>query len=290
MLHDLMACGPARVQFGTGTPLEDAKPVVIDDIWFLDDPHHHSSLDLNAGRLGAVHSWTDTGREVINFVEHVLPAVLEAEQAEKEAQVPETPWGLSWAPSRTTRPTPVIGVGHSYGGNGVVQAAHARPDLFAGIFLVEPMCIFVNTNTLQLGWPLTNAALRRRDTWPSRAAAAAANRSNPMFGRWNPAVFDLWVSHSLVPVDPSEHEGAVTLATPTWAEAATFSDPNALPRGWDKLAELDMPVGFVQAGEADMWTAGEKTVNEMVFRAPGARNERIMEASHLVSMDPGQRL
>lgn len=106
-------------------------------------------------------------------------------------------------------------------------------------------------------------------------------RNNALFKTWDDEAFALWLSHHLAPVDPSKPDGAVTLATPTWAEAATFSEPYAPARGWDKLADLQLPVGFLMAGD-EFWMGGDNVANEMVWRPKRARNERIMDASHLV--------
>lgn len=131
------------------------------------------------------------------------------------------------------------------------------------------------------GYPLTLGALKRRSHWPSRAAAAEAVRNNPMFRSWDDAVFDTWLSHSLVASDPVQPDGPVELATPTWAEASVFSDPHSTLHGWDGLPKLQMPTGFLMAAD-EVWMAGEDMANEMVWRPPRARNERIMDTSHLI--------
>jgi hypothetical protein len=46
----------------------------IDEIWFLDDYHHGQSMDLNKGLIGPVHSWLDGGRDIANFIKHILPS------------------------------------------------------------------------------------------------------------------------------------------------------------------------------------------------------------------------
>jgi hypothetical protein len=143
------------------------------------------------------------------------------------------------------------------------------------------MVPFKLINDPSKGFPLTMGALKRRAEWPSREAAAAV-RSSPLFKSWDDHAFDLWLSHHLVPVDPALPDGPVTLATPTWAEAATFSEPHAPARGWDKVAQLDLPVGFLMA-EDEFWMCGEDVAHEMVWRPRRARNERVLGASHLVS-------
>lgn len=106
-------------------------------------------------------------------------------------------------------------------------------------------------------------------------------RTNAMFAPWDGEVFDLFLSHGLVPSDSSKPNGEVTLATPRWAEAAIFSDPYGPQRGWDKLLDLACPAGLLMAGNAG-WMGGPKIAQEIAWRAPRARNERIMDGSHLV--------
>jgi hypothetical protein len=96
-------------------------------------------------------------------------------------------------------------------------------------------------------------------------------------------VFDLWLSHGLVPFTGNgSSNDAVQLATPKWGEAAVFAETEGLGLGWDKLAEVQVPVGFVMAGDATA-TDGEETTREMVWRPPFCANERFMDAGHLVS-------
>jgi hypothetical protein len=102
-------------------------------------------------------------------------------------------------------------------------------------------------------------------------------RSTPFFSSWHDEMFKIWETHHLV---PSEH--GVTLATPSWAEAAVFSEVTGLAEGWDALPELKVPVAFLMAGDARA-TLGEEISREMVWRPPMVANERMMDAGHLVS-------
>lgn len=99
-----------------------------------------------------------------------------------------------------------------------------------------------------------------------------------MFSRFDPETYKIWLSHGLVPTGQGEE---VQLATPTWAEAAIFSDPRAPQRGWDLLPKLQCPVGFLMA-EDPAWMGGEKFARELVWRPPRARHERVPGAGHLV--------
>lgn len=263
------------LSFGTGQPLKHNVDAQIDDIWMVDDLHHGVSVDLNAGRLGDVQSWEDTGRDILNFVEHVLPTVAAT-----------SPWELEW--TANGKGPKVIGVGHSFGGSAMVHAAHARPDLFEALFLVDPMVhpLFVPRYSYYArpveGYLLSQVALKRRDIWPSSAAARQKLRGSAFFKPWDDEQFDVYMVRGIVPVDSANPDGPVTLATPSWCEAAVFTEPDACARGWDKLPNLDIPIGWLMAGDS-VSTRGDEITQEMCWRSPRSRNERIMDSAHLVS-------
>lgn len=102
-----------------------------------------------------------------------------------------------------------------------------------------------------------------------------------MFKTWDGEVFDLYLKTSLVPTGNGEE---VTLATPSWAEGAIFSDPEGPQRGWDALPDVKCPVGFV-LGADPTWLGGPKVVPEIPWRAPRSRNERVMEGGHLLPQE-----
>ncbi|BEJ12351.1 hypothetical protein CspHIS471_0208110 [Cutaneotrichosporon sp. HIS471] len=248
--------GPGAL-FGSGTSLPNVATPVFNDVWFLDDVHHGASVDLNAGKLASMYAWADCARDCANFVQHVLPTANGGYQ-------------MQWTDATTV--PPVIGVGHSIGGNAMVQACDMVPDRFSALLLIEPM--------IKLGHPIVQGALRRRSEWPS-VQSAAETRTNAMFNTWDQDVFDVYLKTSLVPTGNGEE---VTLATPKWAEAAVFSDPEGPQRGWDTLSKLRCPVGFI-LGENPAWLGGPQVVPEIPWRAPRSRNERLMSGSHLLPQE-----
>ncbi|BEJ14795.1 hypothetical protein CspHIS471_0405620 [Cutaneotrichosporon sp. HIS471] len=272
--------------FGTMAQLPPTL-VEFDDIWLLDDANHAASVDLNAGRLGVVQAWRDDARDALNFVSHVLPSVYAGED--------RPGWQLAWT-SKTPKDMPkVVGIGHSFGGNALVQAAAAKPDLFEALFLVDPMVpphYVPYERWLKEGvavYPLSAGAIRRRTHWPSRDEAAKVMRAQPFFAAWDKQVFDLYVSHGLVPVDYGQPDGPVTLATPSWSEAAVFTEPEGVAHGWMALPKLTCPVGFVMAN-IPVATYGEERTRDMVWRAPRARNERFLDAGHLITQEKPHKL
>ncbi|KAI9632069.1 Alpha/beta hydrolase family-domain-containing protein [Dioszegia hungarica] len=253
------------------------KKTQVDEIWLFDDVHHAASIDLNADRIGGVHGWSDGGRDIVNFLQHVYGS--EGEQYPDQEV-------LTWREGKATKRRKVIGVGHSVGGNALVQAAAEAPQLFHGIFLVEPMCPAHHPprSTLKLDanfskvWPLVNAAARRRSDWPTLDDAAKV-RSSPFYASWHEETWALYLSHGFVPL-PGQ-DGAVQLATPAWAEGCVFAEPTGIAEGWDRLAQLDVPVGFLMAGDSRS-TQGDEATARMVWRPKLGSNERVMDGGHLL--------
>ncbi|EIW73526.1 hypothetical protein TREMEDRAFT_59699 [Tremella mesenterica DSM 1558] len=291
----------------------------IDDIYLLDDVIHASSLDLNKGKLGPVHLWSDRGRDIINFIEHILPTFSEG--------VPS--WGLALPKGRKPK---VIGVGHSLGGNAMIQAAAYRPDLFHAMFLLDPMAPPIYIDTQQepsdlAAWPLLTLSVSRRSIWPSRQSAVEHALKSNFFKRYHPEVLEIWKSHALVSLPPTyashssltpsgtpttegtsstseaassattvtntasmtaeekpteeEEDGPVTLATPPWCEATSFAESTGLAEGWELLPKVTIPAGFLMAGDSRT-TYGDDITREMVYRAPISRNEKVIGSSHQI--------
>lgn len=283
MLRDIIAreAGVPDFVFGTARPLPPTA-VVLDDIWMLDDVNHGASVDLNAGLLGSAQIWDDTARDVLNFVLHVLPGA-------KAAEGP-LPWQLGWHADCAAPPVRVVGFGASFGGVAQVGAAYAAPDRYEGLFLADPM-LPPRVRTWEgvlndAGSTIfrVRGALKRRDRWPSRAAARESLGALAFYKAMDPAIFELCISHGLVPVVPGGEE--VTLATPAWSEAAVFCEGVATARAWDKLPKIPVPIAYFMAKTAER-TMGEAVTREIVWRAPLSRNERSTTAEHLlVQEDP----
>ncbi|TXT15415.1 uncharacterized protein COLE_01608 [Cutaneotrichosporon oleaginosum] len=273
-LRRILASDAPPQAFGTGEPLP-AAPVLIDDIWLLDHWNHGSSVDLNEGRLGCAEVWDDVGRDILNFILHVLPTA-------KKAAPTALPWQLPWAAEGAAPPIKVMGLGGSYGGLGHVMAAHARPDAYHGVFLadslIQPRAMdrveIGAENEEDVGTSRVRGAMKRRDAWSSRAEASRTWLKNPFYAAWHPEVFELTLSHGLVRANAY---GTVVLATPTWAEASVFIEPKSSGRTWDMLPQLKVPVAFLVAQNRFPRTLQR----DMVWRAPLARNEELPSTGHL---------
>lgn len=78
----------------------------------MDDYHHGQSIDLNKGLIGEIHSWVDGGRDILNFIQHVLPPSPATSGEPGSGSGSET---LPWRSQGGGRK--VVGLGHSVGGN-----------------------------------------------------------------------------------------------------------------------------------------------------------------------------
>ena len=142
-----------------------------------------------------------------------------------------------------------------------VQAAHAHPDLFDSLVLIDPMTRALEEwerlASFPGGHPLIVSCIGRRETWPSREEARAGLIKSPYFQAWDKGVFDSFIEYGLVEVDRLRTQGGkgegVTLTTPRWAEAQMFAASRGMFDGYDKLAKLrkDMKVTFAMAEDSN---------------------------------------
>lgn len=106
----------------------------------------------------------------------------------------------------------------------------------------------------------TQMSTYRRDTWPSRKAAAEGFKRNPFYQAWDSRVLERWLKYGLrelptaiYPLDETKHakntEGddkPVTLRTTRHQEVFTFSRPN-----YDGPPGKDVPINKVTHPDLD---------------------------------------
>ncbi|KAI9656741.1 MAG: hypothetical protein M1821_003380 [Bathelium mastoideum] len=96
---------------------------------------------------------------------------------------------------REEMPRPIVGIGHSMGGNNLVNLSLMHPRLLETLILIDP--IIQRFASAAGNWVPAQASSRRRDRWPSRSAAAAAFKKSKFYQKWDPRVMDRWVEHGL---------------------------------------------------------------------------------------------
>ena len=171
-------------------------------IWIADVANQGRSGVLNEAVLGDDPCWHDYTRDLLHMTN-----VFRAEM-----------------------PRPLIGVGHSFGGNILTHLTLLHPRLLTTLILLDPVITHFNAQRMGTGVAPTRSSTFRRETWPSRREAEESFRRSPFYRSWDPRVLDAWIAHAirdtptqLIP-DP-EPAGQVTLTTTKHQEVFTFFRP-----------------------------------------------------------------
>lgn len=184
----------------------------IRGIWIADVAHQGMSGVLNEDMLGNDPSWNDHPRDLLHMINHF----------------------------HTEMSRPLVGIGHSMGGNHLVKLAYIHPRLLTSLVLIDP--VIQNGSAAapdKFRLSHAQASTFRRDNWPSRGEAASSVKKSKFYQSWDPRVLDLWLRYGLrslpTAVYPKEHDssnrsesddGPVTLTTTKHQEVFTFLRPN----------------------------------------------------------------
>lgn len=209
--------------------------------------------------------WPDLARDVIHFIKHYLPAIQSGQTVGNvlpRAEAKATARAGAAAPPRT------ILIGHSYGACLAAMVANTHPELVDTLIMMDPPLLHPPVYAVPglaplmgpggaeapRGLPIPadpfagvgqhspmDVTARRRDMWPSRAAAAAALGKTPFYRAWSRRARELFMEKALValpradgsvPRRNEEMEAAsgdtdygatpVSLTTSKYSEAATF--------------------------------------------------------------------
>jgi pimeloyl-ACP methyl ester carboxylesterase len=170
---------------------------------------------------------------------------------------------------------PVVLAGHSLGATTSLLAAGAAPERMRALVLVEPVLFDRTAEPIDLSaLPITRGALRRRATFPDRAAALAAYRGRGAFVGWSEAQLADYVAAGF----HDTADGEVTLACrPAW-EAATYAHHDYDP--WAAFAAVRCPVRILAGGRESSVGAQAR---ELAARG-GARLDLVEGATHFLPM------
>lgn len=140
----------------------------IRNIWIADAAHQGQSGLLNKQMLGNDPSWYDYARDLL-YMTNVF---------------------------RAEMPRPIIGIGHSFGGNIITHLSLLHARLFSTLILFDPVInIFSSKQVGAINGVRLSAS--RRHTWPSREAAANSFRRSRFYSSWDPRVLEAWVTHAI---------------------------------------------------------------------------------------------
>jgi pimeloyl-ACP methyl ester carboxylesterase len=114
-------------------------------------------------------------------------------------------------------PRPIVGIGHSFGGNQLINLSLFHPRLFTTLILLDP--VIQRQGIHRHDKPsIAQISTFRRDLWPSRAAAAASFNKSPFYKRWDKRVLDRWLQY-----------GLQELPTPVYPEISSQSNTTDIP-------------------------------------------------------------
>jgi len=170
----------------------------------------------------------------------------------------------------------VVLAGHSLGAITSLLAAVAAPARVRTLVLFEPVMLDAATLTGPMAeQPITRATLRRRATFPSRAAMMDAYRGRGAFETWSEAQLADYAAGGLV----ETASGEVTLACrPAW-EAAIYARQDL--HAWEAMAEVRCPLRILAGVEGS--SVGPRA--QALARAVGARLEVVPGATHFLPME-----
>jgi pimeloyl-ACP methyl ester carboxylesterase len=185
---------------------------------------------------------------------------------------------------------PLVAVGHSLGGTLSVLVAAARPRLFSGLVLIDPV-IFAGIRALFWGsiskfgcgrkLPLIQGALRRRDHFPDLESVRAAYGAKPVFSTWETEVLDDYVRAGF-----RDTGDGVELRYPKAWEARIFElTPVSV---WRQLRSLNLPVLVIRGGRSDTFLpAAARKLGRLL---PRSRIVEMPGRTHFVPMEAPQSI
>ncbi|KAF9545510.1 hypothetical protein EC957_010926 [Mortierella hygrophila] len=222
------------------------------DMYAFDCRNHGDSAVLNKDVLEETFDWYSYARDILQFVDTF------------DLKKP-------------------IGVGHSYGANAFILAELIRPGTFSAIVAVDPT-MFPASASIKINAPLTEMALRRRDTWKDRSEAKAQFLKKPFFQTWHKEVLDLYIEYGLIDSVAKDRTPQVTLKTPKFQEAATFAYiGTGLMDAFERLNEVQVPIHVIVGETSDINPA--ELVDAKMEKIQHGSMDMVLGAGHLLSLE-----
>lgn len=186
----------------------------IRSIWIADVAQQGYSGVLNEDLIGNDPSWSDHPRDLLHLINIMK------------------------------MPRPIVGIGHSMGGNQLVQLAYIHPRLITTLILIDPVINVIASTPPDRGPSPARMSAFRRDVWPSREEAAVSFKKSPFYKSWDSRVLDCWIKFGLreMPTpnypeqDATSTTKQVTLTCTKHQEVFTFLRPNYKSYGVDGKA------------------------------------------------------
>ncbi|KXT10852.1 hypothetical protein AC579_1934 [Pseudocercospora musae] len=175
--------------------------VHINSIWIADVSHQGDSGVLNEDILGNDPSWFDHPRDLFLMLNHF----------------------------REHMKRPIIGIGHSMGGNNLVNLALMHPRLFTTLILIDP--VIQRYPSVGGNFGPARASTVRRDRWSNREEAETKAKKSKMFQTWDSRVLEKWMEHGFRELPtPLYPESKTSRSLPTISADPTTSSKQPDPK------------------------------------------------------------
>jgi len=174
----------------------------------------------------------------------------------------------------SSRPSRVVGFGHSAGGAALALAEARRPGTFAALYLYEPVLWPDLAAARPRAARLAEGARRRRATFADRPTARARFAARQPLARFHPEALDAYLAGGF---EPGE-DGRIRLRCRPEAEAALY-EQGAVEDSFRCLAAVACPVTVAAGGRSLVALA-----RAQVAALPGGRLEVHDELGHFGPM------
>lgn len=180
--------------------------------------------------------------------------------------------------------------GHSCGGASILLAEQARPGTFSSLYCFEPIVFPADDPVDNVGMDnaLSIGALRRRETFPSRADALANFSAKPPFSILDPTALAGYVDcgFELVPPEDGGDGSLVRLCCRREDEAAVYAQ-SFLHDAYAHLGGIDCAVTLACGEETDVF--GLPFLEQYAARLPRSAIRVFAALGHFGPMEgPGQ--
>ncbi|KAF8323433.1 hypothetical protein DL93DRAFT_2129025 [Clavulina sp. PMI_390] len=234
--------------------------VRVDEFWSLEAANTADGALINGDVFGDYQDGIDHFRDTLNFLEHYLP----------QAPLASFPVHLERHDKVAGYPTRfVVGLGHSFGGAVLSNAACCQPSVFRSLTLIEPV-LLQNADLGLIGLAL--ATLSRRESWKSREQAKSLLEQHPLFMTWTPEALDLYVRYAL----RDAPGGGVTLKMSRFDEGAMLSHATSYVETWALMETLPTSVRLRWITAEYPGLGSVETVHNLVWLRKGNTSNIIV--------------
>jgi len=174
-----------------------------------------------------------------------------------------------------------LGVGHSFGGTCLMNAAAREPERFERIALLDPVIVpppadFPGADPLARG-PNYAADIARKRThvFPSREALRERWREKGTFADWDPRALELYLAHGF----RDRPDGQIELKCPGAVEAAVYESGRRFD-AWRDASELTRPALMLHAGRGNF----PRALAERLAGRTKSIELRSLDEPHLMAM------